>query len=154
MLFRAEPDQSVVIFTLQNFLRWFFWASPKFWSGAQIFGRQNPEPKFGPHGAQKNTGFQYRVNHPYSHPRSKVTSYSVFMIFWFSNEFAKISLFRLKLWKNLQSLQGCKNTLRPHNDTCDTAFESLGVIVFNMIIFGYYSGTQNTQNITYVRHLK
>ena len=56
--------------------------------------------------------------------------------------------------KNLQSLKGCKNTLRPHNDTCDTAFESLGVIVFTVIIFGYYSGTQNTQNITYVRHLK
>ena len=31
-----------------------------------------------------------------------------------------------------------------HNDTCDTAFESLDVIVFDMIIFGYYSGTQNT----------
>ena len=37
---------------------------------------------------------------------------------------------------------------------CDTAFESLDVIVFDMIIFGYYSGTQNTQNPTYVRHLK
>ena len=37
---------------------------------------------------------------------------------------------------------------------CDTAFESLDVIVFDMIIFGYYSGTQNTQNSTYVRHSK
>ena len=37
---------------------------------------------------------------------------------------------------------------------CDTAFESLDVIVFDMIIFGYYNGTQNTHNPTYVRHLK
>ena len=69
--------------------------------------------------------FQRRVNHPKSHPRSKVTSYPVFMIFWFSNEFAKISRFRLKLWKNLNFLQGCKNTPKHHNDRCDTAFESL-----------------------------
>ena len=78
----------------------------------------------------------------------------MFMIFWYSNEFAKISLFRLKLWKNLQSLQGCKNTLRPHNDTCNTAFESLGVIVFNTTKSWYHSGTHGTKKCTYVKHIK
>ena len=43
---------------------------------------------------------------------------------------------------------------RLHNGTCNTAFESLGVIVLNVIIFGYHSGTQNTQNSENVRHLK
>ena len=98
--------------------------------------------------------FQRRVKHSYSHPRSKVTFHSMFIVFWYSIEIVKISLFRSKLWKNLQISQGCKNTPRLHNDMCDTALESLDVIVFDMIIFGYYSGTQNTQNITYVRHLK
>ena len=98
--------------------------------------------------------FQRRVNHPHSHPRSKVSSHSMFMVFWYSIEFVKISLFRSKLWKILQILKGCKYATRLHNDMCDTAFESLDIIVFDMIIFGYYSGTQNTQNPTYVRHLK
>ena len=64
-----------------------------------------------PNGTQKKFfenckfgAFQRRVNHVYSHPRSKVTYLSIFMIFWYSIEFAKISLFRLKLSKNLQSL--------------------------------------------------
>ena len=48
--------------------------------------------------------FQRRVNHVYSHTRSKVTYRSVFMIFWYSIEFSKISLFLLKLCGNLQSL--------------------------------------------------
>ena len=75
---------------------------------------------------------------------------------WFFDilSFTKISPFHWKLWRNLQSSQGCKSSPRLHNGTCNTAFESLDVIVFDMIIFGYYSGTQNTQNITYVRHLK
>ena len=47
--------------------------------------------------------------------------------------------------KNFQSLQGCKNTPRLHNDTCDTEFESLDEIFFNIIIFGYHNGTQDTQ---------
>ena len=34
------------------------------------------------------------------------------------------------------------------------AFESLGVIVLNIIIFGYHNGTQNTRNSENVRHLK
>ena len=60
--------------------------------------------------------FQRRVNHLYSHPRSKVTSHSMFMFFFsYSIEFVKISLFRSKLWKNLQILQGCKNTPRLWN---------------------------------------
>ena len=53
-----------------------------------------------PNGTQKNYpekykfwAFQRRVNHLYSHPRSKVTSHSMFMIFWYSIDFAKISLF-------------------------------------------------------------
>ena len=37
--------------------------------------------------------FQRRANHVYSHTRSKVTYRSVFMIFWYSIEFSKISLF-------------------------------------------------------------
>ena len=64
-----------------------------------------------PNGTQKKFfenckfgAFQRRVSHVYSHPRSKVTYLSIFMIFWYSIEFAKISLFRLKLSKNLQSL--------------------------------------------------
>ena len=32
--------------------------------------------------------------------------------------------------------------------------KGLNVILLNMIIFGYHSGTQNTQNCTCVRHLK
>ena len=35
---------------------------PKFWSGAQKFGRQNPEPKFGPHGAQKKHCFEVTIS--------------------------------------------------------------------------------------------
>ena len=64
-----------------------------------------------PNGTQKKFfenckfgAFQRRVSHAYSHPRSKVTYLSIFMIFWYFIEFAKISLFRLKLSKNLQSL--------------------------------------------------
>ena len=45
-----------------------------------------------------------------------------------------------------QSLEGCKISPRLHNGTCNTAFENLGVIVLNVIIFGYHSGTQNTPN--------
>ena len=90
----------------------------------------------------------------YSHPRSKVASHSTFMIFWYFIDFAKILLFHWNLWRILQSLQECKIALRPHNDTCNTAFESLDVIILNMIIFGYHSGTQSIQNFTYVRHLK
>ena len=78
----------------------------------------------------------------------------MFMIFWYFIKFTKISPFHWKLWRNLQSSQGCKSSPRLHYDTCNTAFESLDVIVLNMIIFGYHSGTQNTQNCTYVRHLK
>ena len=95
--------------------------------------------------------FQRRVSHVYSHPRSKVTYLSIFIIFWYSIEFAKISLFRLKLSKNLQSLQRCKNTHRLHNDTCDTAFESLDVIFFSTWNFWYHNGTQKP---IYVRHIK
>ena len=75
---------------------------------------------------------------------------------WFFDicPFYKNITFSLNLWRILQSLQECKIALRPHNDTCDTAFESLDVIVLNMIIFGYHGGTQNTQNFIYVRHLK
>ena len=90
----------------------------------------------------------------YSHPRSKVASHWMFMIFWYFIKFTKISPFHWKLWRNLQSSQGCKSSPRLHNGTCNTAFESLEVIVLNMIIFGYHSGTQNTQNSTYVRQLK
>ena len=78
----------------------------------------------------------------------------MFMIFWYSIKFTKISPFHWKLWRNLQSSQGCKSSPKLHNGTCNTAFESLDVIVLNMIIFGYHSGTQNTQNSTYVRHLQ
>ena len=87
----------------------------------------------------------------YSHPTSKVTYQSVLMIFWYFIKCTKISLFHWKLWRNLESLEGCKNSPRLHNDTCNTAFESLNVILLNMIIFGYHSGTQNS---TYVRHSK
>ena len=78
----------------------------------------------------------------------------MFMIFWYFIKFTTISFFHWKLWRNLQSLEGCKISPRLHNGTCNTAFESLNVILLNMIIFGYHSGTQNTQNSTYVRHLK
>ena len=78
----------------------------------------------------------------------------MFMIFWYFIKFTKISPFHWKLWRNLQSSQGCKSSPRLHNGTCNTAFESLGVIFLNMIIFGYHSGTPNIQNSTYVRHLK
>ena len=76
------------------------------------------------------------------------------MIFWYFIKFTKMSPFHWKLWKNLQSSQGCKSSPKLHNGTCNTAFESLEVILLNMIIFGYHGGTQNTQNSTYVRHLK
>ena len=49
---------------------------------------------------------------------------------------------------------GGKISPRLHNGTCNTAFESLGVIVLNTIIFGYHSGTQHTRNFENVRHLK
>ena len=78
----------------------------------------------------------------------------MFMIFSYFIEFTKVSPFHGKLWRNLQSLQWCKTSPRLHNGTSNTAFESLDVIVLNMIIFGYHNGTQNTQNFTYVRHLK
>ena len=78
----------------------------------------------------------------------------MFMIFWYFIKFTTISFFHWKLWRNLQSSQGCKSSPRLHNGTCNTAFESLDVIVLSMIIFGYHSGTQHTQNSTYVRHLK
>ena len=78
----------------------------------------------------------------------------MFMNFLYFIKCTKISLFHWKLWRNLQSSQGCKSSPKLHNGTCNTAFESLEVIVLNMIIFGYHSGTQNTQNSTYVRHLK
>ena len=94
------------------------------------------------------------MNHVYSHPTSKATYLSVLVISWYSTDFLKISHFRLKLWKNFQFLQGCQKISRLREDTCDTAFESLDTIVFDMIIFGYYSGTQNTQIMRYVRHLK
>ena len=75
----------------------------------------------------------------------------VFLIF---HRICENITFSFKIMKNLQILKGCKYATRLRNDMCDTAFESLDVIVFDMIIFGYYSGTQNTQNPTYVRHLK
>ena len=78
----------------------------------------------------------------------------MFVIFLYFIKFTKISPFHWKLWRNLQSSQGCKSSPRLHYGTCNTAFESLDVIVLNMIIFGYHSGTQNTLNSTYVRHLK
>ena len=78
----------------------------------------------------------------------------MFMTFWYFIKFTKISFFHWKLWRNLQSLEWCKISPRLYNDTSNTAFESLNVIPLNMIFFGYYSGTQNTQNCTYVRHLK
>ena len=78
----------------------------------------------------------------------------MFVIFWYFIKFTKISLFHWKLWRNLQYLEGCKISLRFHNGTCNTAFESLNVIPLNMIIFGYHSGTQNTRNSENVRHLK
>ena len=78
----------------------------------------------------------------------------MFMIFWYFIKFTTISFFHWKLWRNLQSSQGCKSSPILHNGTCNTAFERLDVIFLNMIIFGYHSGTQNTPNSTYVRHLK
>ena len=64
-----------------------------------------------PNGTQKKFfenckfgAFQRRVSHVYSHSRSKITYLWTLMIFCYSIEFAKISLFRLKLNKNLQSL--------------------------------------------------
>ena len=75
------------------------------------------------------------------------------MIFWYFIKFRKISFF-IEIQRNLQSSQGCQISPRLHNGTCNTAFESLGVIVLNMIIFGYRSGTQNTRNSENVRHLK
>ena len=64
-----------------------------------------------------------------------------FLIF---HQIYKNITFSLKIMKNLQSLQGCKTSPRLHNGTCNTAFESLNVIVLNTIIFGYHNGTQNT----------
>ena len=66
------------------------------------------------------------------------------MIFWYFIKFKKISLF-IEIYEEIFNL---------YNGTCNTAFESLGVIVLNMIIFGYHSGTQNTRNSENVRHLK
>jgi len=110
-----------------------------------------------PNGTPKNFNWKYKlwafkklVNHLYSHPISKIASHSTFMIFWYFIDFAKMLLFHWNLWGILQSLQECKITLRLHNDTCNTAFESLDVIVLIMIIFGYHGGTQNTQNFIYM----
>ena len=70
------------------------------------------------------------------------------------NPDAKNITFHWNLRRNLQSAQGCQISPRLHNGTCNTAFESLGVIVLNVIIFGYHNGTQNTQNSENVRYLK
>ena len=42
------------------------------------------------------------------------------------------------------------------NETCDTAFESLDVILLNMKSFGYHTGTNGTQKCAYVidKHIK
>ena len=66
----------------------------------------------------------------------------------------QISFFSLKMGENFQTWQGCKNAFNYHKETCDTAFESLSVILFNRVNSGYYSGTHGTQKYTYVKHVK
>ena len=62
----------------------------------------------------------------------------------------KYHFFVQKLWKSLQILKGCKYATRLHNDMCDTAFESLDVIVFDMIIFGTVVGVANLWKVVLI----
>merc|ERR1711951_200247 len=51
--------------------------------------------------------------------------------------------FLLKITGNSQTLQLCTETFRSRRKTCDTAFESSDIILFNPRNFGYHWGTQN-----------
>ena len=62
--------------------------------------------------------------------------------------------FPRKIHKKLQTSYHCKNALGNPKNVSDTALESLDIILFNTIIFGYHSGTHGTQKYTYVKHTK
>ena len=47
-----------------------------------------------------------------------------------------------------------KRMMQKLNTMCDTATESLDVVLCHMIILGYHHGTQGTPKPKYVRHLK
>ena len=52
--------------------------------------------------------------------------------------------FPLKITKKSQTLQHCTETPRSRIKTCDTAFESSDIILFNPKNFGYHWGTHST----------
>ena len=90
-------------------------------------------------------GFQRRVDHLNNIPRSKLTKLETFMILFNFMIHTKMWIFTWKWRKKLESSKEHTNTLRYPNHTCDTAFESSDIILFNTNIFGYHGDTHGTQ---------
>ena len=91
------------------------------------------------------SAFQRRIYHPYIMPRSKPTKFETFMILINLKLLTKMRIFALKIHKKLKSSTKCASTTRYPNHTCDTAFESPDIILYDTNIFGYHSGTHGTQ---------
>ena len=100
------------------------------------------------------SAFQCSMNHLYRLPGSEVTTHKILINFSNSNKTQKMSFFRANSYKNCQTLHECKNKTKLWNETCDTAFESLNVILLNKKSFGYRVGANGTPKCAYFKHIK